>query len=62
MYNSEFGVVAAGAGTPNKTKTGSIPSKKGGAPGKSDESKRVVGVQNVALERKRGVVVAGWVR
>ena len=29
---------------------------------KSDESKRVVGVQNVALERKRVVVVAGWVR
>ena len=40
MYKSEFGVVAAGAGTPNKIKTGSIPSKTGGAPGRAMERKR----------------------
>ena len=29
---------------------------------KSVESKRVVRVQNVAFERKRGIVLDGWVR
>tara|TARA_B110000003_G_C16186770_1_gene353669 strand:- start:73 stop:198 length:126 start_codon:yes stop_codon:yes gene_type:complete len=32
LKNRIAGVVAAGTGTPNKTKTGSIPSKSGGAP------------------------------
>ena len=40
MLKSEFGIVAAGAGTPNKIKTGSIPSKTGGAPGRAMERKR----------------------
>ena len=52
---------AAGTGTSNKIKSGSIPSKTGGAPGRAMERKRIVGVRNVALGRKRVVVVVGWV-